>query len=72
MNTTELAYNIIEQLDEEQLKGFIALFKDIYPAQNKEREKKEAFQTLEGLRRHIDIDEQDELDEWRKEKYKTK
>ena len=34
MSTKEIAYNIIEQLSEEQLKGFIALFQGVYPTKD--------------------------------------
>ena len=31
MSTQELAYSIFSRLNEEQLKGFIAMFKGMYP-----------------------------------------
>ncbi|MBO5104190.1 MAG: hypothetical protein J6B74_03910 [Ruminococcus sp.] len=72
MSTREMAYNIFNQLNEEQLKGFIAMFERFYPVQeNKTNEKITAFEELEKLHRTIsDIDEENELNEWRTEKYK--
>ena len=31
MSTKEIAYTILDNLNEEQLKAFVALFKDYYP-----------------------------------------
>ena len=66
-----MAYQIFEQLNEEQLKGFIAMFREIYPVKKKKKKiRDEAFETLESLRRSVpDFDEKKELEEYRKEKY---
>ena len=71
MSTREMAYQIFEQLNEEQLKGFIAMFREIYPVKDDEQKiRDEAFETLESLRRSVpDFDEKKELEEYRKEKY---
>ncbi|MEE3334054.1 MAG: hypothetical protein VZR54_07240 [Ruminococcus sp.] len=71
MSTKELAYSIFSQLNEEQLKGFIAMFKGMYPVdENSEQNKSEAFEKLQGLRRAIpDLDEKKELDEYRSARY---
>ena len=54
-----MAYQIFEQLSEEQLKGFIAMFREIYPVKDDEQKvRDEAFETLESLRRSVpDFDE---------------
>lgn len=71
MSTQELAYSIFSQLNEEQLKGFIAMFKEMYPVdENSEPNKNDAFEKLQGIRRTIpDLDEKKELDEYRSERY---
>lgn len=84
MSTREIAYSIFEQLGEEELKGFIALFSKIYPPKTENignyaefggtsddiEERKAAFARLDKLRREIpDLDEKKELEEYRKEKY---
>ena len=81
MSTREIAYNIFQQLTEEELKGFIALFQRIYSVNNEtspdidaesdEMEKRHAaFMRMEKLRRPIpDLDEKKELAEYREEKY---
>ena len=35
MSTKEIAYTILDNLNEEQLKAFVALFKDYYPNPDK-------------------------------------
>ena len=66
-----MAYQIFEQLNEEQLKGFIAMFREIYPVKDDEQKiRDEAFETLESLRRSVpDLKKKKELEEYRKEKY---
>ena len=73
MSTRELAHNILEQLTEEQLKGFIALFGGMYQASDNggdRARREEAFRRLESMRRSIpDLDEKKTLAEYREEKY---
>ena len=72
MSTKELAYSIIEQLTEEELEGFVALFRRVHPPKNDDEMKtrREAFERLEKLRRYIpDLDEKKALAEYREEKY---
>lgn len=71
MSTREKAYNIIDNMTEEQLNGFIAMFSGIHlPQSNNSNKKTEAFNALEKLHRHIpNLDEDVEVEEWRKEKY---
>lgn len=71
MSTKELAYSIFSRLNEEQLKGFIAMFKEIYPVdENSGQRKKDAFEKLQDLRRTIpDLDEKKELDEYRSARF---
>ena len=49
------------------IQGFIALFRDMYPVDDDDAQKREiAFENLQKLRRNIpDIDEKKELDEYR-------
>lgn len=71
MSTKEIAYSILEQLSEEQLKGFIALFQGVYPTKDDDQAKRdEAFGKLQSMRKRIpDLDEKKELAEYREEKY---
>lgn len=73
MNTREIAYSIFEQLNEEQLKGFIFMFKQFYPISTEEKEmteKEKALQQLESMLHEIpDLDEKKELAKYREEKY---
>lgn len=73
MSTRELAYSIFEQLTDEELEGFVALFRRIHPPkeENIDRKKRdEAFNTLESLRKNVpDFDEKKALAEYRKEKF---
>ncbi len=71
MSTKEIAYKIIEQLSEEQLKGFIALFQGVYPTKDDDMAKRRAaFERLEKMCKYIpDLDEKKELAEYREEKY---
>ena len=61
MSTKEMAYSILEQLSEEQLKGFIALFSGVYPNKDDndaQARRDEAFRNLESLRISVpDFDE---------------
>ena len=71
MSTKELAYSIFSRLSEEQLKGFIAMFKGLYPVDEENPQSKtDAFEKLQALRRTIpDLDENKELDEYRSARY---
>ena len=71
MSTKELAYSIFSRLSEEQLKGFIAMFKGLYPVDEENLQSKtDAFEKLQALRRTIpDLDENKELDEYRSARY---
>lgn len=73
MSTREIAYSIFEQLSEEQLKGFIALFSGIYQVKNDnddQARRDEAFNITQSLRLNIpDFDEEKELAEYFEEKY---
>lgn len=66
-----MAYSILEQLTEEELEGFIALFSRIHPPVDSDMKKRrEAFERLETMRRPIpDIDEKAELAAYREERY---
>lgn len=70
MSTRDIAYGIFNRLSEEQLQGFIQLFGSFFPPEQADISKKmKAFEELEALRRPMQIDEQAELEAWRKEKY---
>lgn len=74
MSTRELAYSIFEQLTEEELEGFVALFRRVHPPKNDDSaaqaRRDEAFRRLEKLRKNIpDFDEKKALAEYREEKY---
>lgn len=84
MSTKELAYSIIDQLSEEELQSFVALFRKIYPPKNEVKadyqelgstsddieERRAAFARLEKLCRPMpDLNEEKELAEYREEKY---
>ncbi|MCM1335389.1 MAG: hypothetical protein NC084_10910 [Bacteroides sp.] len=71
MSTREIAYSIFEQLSENELQGFIALFRKAYPPRKDEQaRKKAAFVRLEQLCRYIpELDEDEELERYREEKY---
>ena len=66
-----MAYNIFLRLSEEQLKGFIAMFREQYPIEDEDQQRRDiAFEKLEALRRSVpDFDEVKELEEYRKERY---
>ena len=73
MSTKEMAYSIFEQLTEEELQGFVALFRRVHPPKTDEddiAERRAIFEELEKMRRPIpDLDEKKELAEYREEKY---
>ena len=71
MSTKEIAYSIVEQLSEEELLGFIALFRKAYPPKKDgTTEKQRAFEELSSMIRPIpDLDDEKELAEHREEKY---
>lgn len=67
MSTREMAYNIFNQLSEEQLAGFIAMFGKFYPqTENGAKE----FEELESMIKTVpDFDYEKEMEEWKKEKF---
>ncbi len=71
MSTKEIAYSIFEQLTEDELQGFIALFRRAYPPKSNDlASQRAAFERLEKLCRYIpELDERKELAEYREEKY---
>ena len=78
INTREIAYDIFQQLNEEELKVFIALFQGnhsqnngIFPVTSDETEnRRTAFMRMEKLRRPIPgLNEKQELAEYKDEKY---
>lgn len=72
MSTREAALSIFNQLNENELKAFIELFRRAYPPKDDDEltEKQKAFKELESLIRPIpDLDEKKELAEYREEKY---
>jgi len=73
MSTKEIAYSIIDQLGEEELLGFIALFHRVFPPKtdtDTTDERCAAFERMKNVCRYIpDLDEKSELDEYREEKY---
>lgn len=73
MSTREIAYSIFEQLTEEELEGFVALFRRVHPPKTVDSDqarRDEAFRKLESMRRNIpDFDEKKALSEYREEKY---
>ena len=71
MSTREIAYSIFEQLSEEELQGFIALFRKMYPPKNDDMaERREAFERMKSVCRYIpELDEKKQLAEYREEKY---
>ena len=73
MSTKEMAYSILEQLTEEELQGFVALFRRVHPPKTDDddiAERRAAFERLEKMCRPIpDLDEKKELAEYREEKY---
>ena len=59
MSTREMAYNIFLRLSEEQLKEFIAMFREQYPIEDEDQQRRSV----------PDFDEEKELEEYRKERY---
>ena len=72
MSTREMAYSIFQQMTDEELEGFVALFRNVHPPKiGDNSDKKTAFERLQSMIRPgtHDIDEKKELEEYRKEKY---
>lgn len=70
MSTREIAFNIFNHLTEEQLQGFIQLFSGLYSDTGTDSDRKmAAFEELEKLRTPMQVDEEAELDAWRKERF---
>lgn len=71
MSTREMAYQIFQKLNEEELQGFIALFKRAYLSEDDDmKERQAAFDRLEKMCRYVpNFDEKRELEEYRQEKY---
>lgn len=70
MSTRETAAYIFEQLDEEQLEGFIAMFGKFFPMKQEDNSKRESFEALKGMIKSVpDLDYKKELEEYRNEKY---
>ena len=73
MSNRDLAIRIVDQMNEEQLIGFIAMFERFYHVRkgtDEDIEKKQAFERLEKMIRPIpDLDEEKELAEYREERY---
>lgn len=68
MSTKEIASYIFESLDEEQLKGFIALFGKFYPGVRDT--KAESYAILKEMIHPVpDLDYEKELATYREEKY---
>lgn len=70
MSTRDTAYQIFRKLNDEQLEGFIAMFRRFYPEEEEIAKKQTAFQSLGKLIRHCDlVDDDAELAAYREEKY---
>ena len=73
MSTRDIAYSIFEQLTEEELEGFVALFRRVHPPKADDIDqarRDEAFNVLESLVKNVpDLDEKKELAEYREDKY---
>ena len=51
MSTRDMAYSIFNRLSEEQLKGFIAMFREIYLVVDEDQHRRDiAFEKLQELR----------------------
>ena len=71
VSTRDIAFSIFQQLSEDELKGFIALFRKAYPPKNDNMaERRAAFERMKRVCRSIPgLDEEKELAEYREEKY---
>lgn len=71
MSTREKAFSIFTQLTEEELEGFIALFRNIHPPKDDDlSERRAAFDRMKKACRPIpNLDEKAELARYREEKY---
>ena len=73
MSNRDLAIRIVDQMNEEQLIGFISMFERFYHVRkgtDENTEKKQAFERLEKMIRPIpDLDEEKELAEYREERF---
>lgn len=69
MSTREIAYGIFNQLNENQLEGFIRMFGEFFPNTSGNK-KLEAFQKLDSMIEEVsELDYDKELAEYREEKY---
>lgn len=71
MSTRDIAHNIINNLSEEQLKGFIALFNGLnIDVDSSSDSRNEAFDKLMALRHSApDFDEEKEYNDYLDERY---
>ncbi len=71
MSTREMAYNIFQQLTEDELEGFVLIFSKLHPYKDDAAERrKAAFDRIMKLRKPMpDLDYDKELAEYREEKY---
>ena len=75
MSTRDIAYSIFNQLNEQQLEGFINMFSRFFPTtENTSTDKSDsrlaAFAELDAMTKKVnDLDYEKELEEYRKEKY---
>ena len=69
MSTREIAFDIFNRLNENQLKGFIQMFGEFFP-NTLSNKKLEAFQKLDSMIEEVpELDYDKELAEYREEKY---
>ena len=70
MTAKEQAYSIINSLSEEQLNGFIAMFRAFINTSSEHPDKMSTYRSLTGMLHPIpDLDYEKELEEYRKERY---
>ena len=71
MSTRDVAYNIFQQLTDDELQGFILIFSKLHPQIDNPPKQSSAFERLQSMIRPgtHDIDEKKELEQYRKEKY---
>lgn len=72
MNTRERVAGMLDDLTDEQLEAIAVILSGMAAKSSLRKtaaDKMKAFEALESLRRPMRINEQDELDAWRKEKY---